>query len=207
MELVAAGVLCGAVVDDGFGDVAAGVVDSCWADDGLGVVASVLSAVLSVVLDDFFFGFAGLVAFGGVGETTSPLTEVTGLVGELLGGDDPSDPEPVVGDSVDGDVVPDVPAGVEELDSEPDGAESGSAHAGAAAIADPTPSATANAPTRPTYFAQPMTNPPHRTKLPPGSPKSAAGRSRRPSRVDGMSAVRSWNGPAHAVLAANVARS
>lgn len=167
MELVAAGVLCGAVVDDGFGDVAAGVVESCWADDGLGVVVSVLSAVLSVVLDDFFFGFAGLVALGCVGETTSPLTEVTGLVGELLGGDDPSDPEPVVGDSVDGDAVPDVPAGVEELDSEPDGAESGSAHAGAEAIADPTPSATANAPTRPTYFAQPMTNPPIGRNFPP----------------------------------------
>jgi hypothetical protein len=133
----------------------------------LGVEVSVLSAVLSVVLDDFFFGFAGLVAFGSVGETTSPLTEVTGLVGELFGGDDSLDPEPVAGDSVDGDVVPDVPAGVEELDSVPDGAESGSAHAGVAAIAEPIPSATANAPTRPTYFAQPMTNPPIERNFPP----------------------------------------
>ena len=112
-------------------------------------MASDPSAVLSVVLDDFFFGFAGLAAFGCVGETTSPLTELTGLVGALLCDGDSWDPDSVVGDSVDEEVVSVVP--VEELDSVPDAAESGSAQAGPAAIADPTPSATANAPTRPTY--------------------------------------------------------
>lgn len=215
--------VAGVAAEDEDEAVAVFVPEALDVDVSFGEPASSESWLAAGVFDDFFLGFG--VFFG---------VEVAGE-GALVDGEVDSDPVPVVGElpvegSPEVEPLEGVPPVAEPVSEDPalDGpefdAESefesepefesddepefvGSAQTGAEAIADPTPSATANAPTRPTYFEQPMTNPPHRTKLPPGSPKSAAGRSRRPSRVDGMSAVRSWNGPAHAVLAANVARS
>lgn len=95
------------------------------------------------------------------------LVEVEGLVGSEvcvgLGLVDAS-VEVSVEDSVE--VVPleaipleaDSPAGEGELADE-DPESDGSAHTGLAAITAPTPNAAANAPTRPTYLAEPMKTP------------------------------------------------
>ena len=127
------------------------------------------------VFDDFFFGLGVFIDVEGDEE------------GVLVDGDADSDPVPVVGElpvegSPEVEPLEGVPPVAEPLSADPafDGPEFeepefdaepepesddepefvGSAQTGAEAIADPTPSATANAPTRPTYFAQPMTNPP-----------------------------------------------
>jgi hypothetical protein len=161
----------GVVAEDEAEAVAVFVPEALDVDVSFG--ASVLSEtwVGAAVFDDFFLGLGVFVDVEG------------GEEGVLVDGDADSDPVPVVGElTVEGspEVEPleGVPPVAEPLSVDPafDGleleepeleAESddepvfvGSAQTGAAAIADPTPSATANAPTRPTYLAQPMTNPP-----------------------------------------------
>lgn len=140
------------------------------------------SWLAAVVFDDFFLGLGVFFVVEDDGE------------GVLVDGGADSDPVPVVGElPVEGspevgplEGVPPVaePLSVDpafdgpefeepESDAEPEPESDdepefvGSAQTGAEAIADPTPSATANAPTRPTYFAQPMTNPPIERNFPP----------------------------------------
>jgi hypothetical protein len=141
--------------------------DDASADDEVSLDADAgLVAASAVLLDPdlvgFFFGFCGFAVevIGSVADTTSPLTEVTGLLGEsedgLPDGESCDGESETEGESVDGAsallVLPvDAPDSDDPESDAPGAPESdGSAHAGIAVIADPMPSATANAPTRPT---------------------------------------------------------
>jgi hypothetical protein len=164
---VGVGAAATGVADAGDGAEVGADVDCSDDEDGLRVPAPVASRV-----DDFFFGFTG---FGvdlvfPVGDTTSPLTDVTGAFGEsaeALGDADPPDE----GSATDGEAVVGEPPPDDSAEDDDPGSglpsSDGSARAGIAAITVPTPSAIANAPTRPTICDMP-TNPPG--AVPPDSP-------------------------------------
>ncbi|MCV7255446.1 hypothetical protein H7J86_25105 [Mycobacterium hackensackense] len=116
----------------------------------LGFVVVVGASEEVVAFGDFLFGFGRWERFGVLPDSTTPDvlsgTEDSGLV--VVGAvDDPdvSVPEPGA-DPLELSLLDD---GALDEDSESDV----SAHAGTAAIAEPIPSATASAPTRPTCFA------------------------------------------------------
>jgi hypothetical protein len=181
-----------AVVDD-FGAVAASADD----EDSLGAVDGFVAA--SAVLPDpdlagFFFGFCGfaLEVIGSVADTTSPLTDVTGLLGEsedgLPDGVSCEGETATEGDSAVGESAPAVPPADAPDSDDPDSDDpdsDGSAQAGIAVMAEPMPSATASAPTRPTCLEQPMTKPPVRMNAPPNRLTEAAGNPRGPRRSRG----------------------
>ena len=171
--------VAGVAAEDEDEAVAVFVPEALDVDVSFGEPASSESWLAAGVFDDFFLGFGVFLD-----------VEVDGE-GALVDGEVDSDPVPVVGElpvegSPEVEPLEGVPPVAEPVSEDPalDGpeldAESepefesddepefvGSAQTGAEAIADPTPSATANAPTRPTYFAQPMTNPPIERNFPP----------------------------------------